>query len=159
MLGVVTKREVVLVTNRSTDTFTITRSADYCPASASETTQTNTAFAFDAADTISLRITAGNIDDINAELVRLGTVVYPDASTTVKGISKLTTAPTSTVGTATITIATPGVVTKATHGLIADDSVKFTTTGALPTGLVVGTKYYVVSTGLTANDFQLSATQ
>jgi len=159
VLGVVTKREVVKVTARSTDSFTIVRSAWYCPGSASATTQTNTAYAFDTADIISLRIVAENIDDINAELVRLGLVLYPDASTTEKGISKLTVAPSVTKGTVTMTIASPAVASFTAHGLIEDDTIKFTTTGALPTGVVAGTKYYVVSTGLTSDAFQFSATQ
>lgn len=79
-----------------------------------------------------------------------------DASTSLKGISKLTTTPLKTLGTATITIASPAVVTKATHGLIAGDTIRFSTTGALPTGLAVATDYYVIATGLTANDFQLA---
>jgi hypothetical protein len=33
------------------------------------------------------------------------------------------------------------------------------TAGALPTGITAGTKYYVISAGLTANAFQISATQ
>lgn len=57
-----------------------------------------------------------------------------------------------------ISIATPGVVTWNSHGLSANDPVKFTTTGALPTGLVVGTTYYVVGASITTNTFQLSAT-
>ena len=57
----------------------------------------------------------------------------------------------------TITIASPGVVTWAAHGLIANDPVKFTTTGGLPTGLVVGTTYFVVGASITTNTFQLSA--
>ena len=73
--GVITKREIVKVTNRSTDTFTIVRSAGYCPASATATAQTNTAYAFDAGDVISLRLIAENIDDLNPELVRLGLVL------------------------------------------------------------------------------------
>lgn len=64
-----------------------------------------------------------------------------------------------TVGTTTITIATPAVITKASHGLTTNDKVYFTTTGALPTGIVAGTTYYVIATGLTANDFQISLTQ
>lgn len=48
------------------------------------------------------------------------------------------------IGAATITIATPGVVTKASHGLTTGDPVKFTTTGALPTGITAGTQYYAV---------------
>ncbi len=60
--------------------------------------------------------------------------------------------------TATITIATPGVVSWTAHGRRAHDPIRFTTTGALPTGLAVATTYYVRSTGLTADAFQLSAT-
>lgn len=62
------------------------------------------------------------------------------------------------LGACTITIASPGVVTKASHGLAAGDRVVFTTSGALPTGITAGTPYYVIATGLTANDFQFSAT-
>lgn len=69
--GVVTKREIVKVTNRSSDAFTIVRSAGYCLASDSATTQTNTAQSFDADDVISLRLTGEIIDDLNAEAVRL----------------------------------------------------------------------------------------
>jgi hypothetical protein len=55
----------------------------------------------------------------------------------------------------TITIASPGVLTVAT-ALRNGTAVMLNTTGALPTGLVVGTVYYVVgSSGLTCN---LSAT-
>jgi hypothetical protein len=63
----------------------------------------------------------------------------------------------TSVGTATVTIASPGVVTFNAHGLAATDPVQFTTTGALPTGLVASTTYYVKSV-LTANTFTLAAT-
>ena len=56
----------------------------------------------------------------------------------------------------TVSIASPGVVTWNAHGLAANTAVVFTTTGALPTGLVAGTTYYVTSP--TTNTFQLSAT-
>lgn len=59
-------------------------------------------------------------------------------------------------GTATITIATPGVVTSAAHGLAADTPVCFTTTGALPTGLAAGTIYYVRNPA--TDTFEVSAT-
>jgi hypothetical protein len=59
---------------------------------------------------------------------------------------------------ATMTIATPGVVTWTAHGLYVNAPVKFTTTGALPTGLTVGTTYFVIAAGFGANSFQLSAT-
>lgn len=58
----------------------------------------------------------------------------------------------------TVTIATPAVFTSATHGLIAGTRITLGTTGALPTGLLTSTKYYVLAAGLTANDFRLSLT-
>lgn len=61
-------------------------------------------------------------------------------------------------GTFTVTIASPGVFTLTAHGLVANDIVYLTTTGALPTGLAVETAYYVISTGLTADNFRLSTT-
>lgn len=60
------------------------------------------------------------------------------------------------LGTATITIASPGVVTFNAHGLIAGDTVCFTTTGALPTGLVTGSYYFVLAASLTSNTFRLA---
>lgn len=57
-----------------------------------------------------------------------------------------------------ISIASPGVFTSNGHGLAAGDLIQISTTGALPTGLAVNTTYYVISAGLTANDFQVSAT-
>ena len=59
-----------------------------------------------------------------------------------------------TIGTFTITIASPGVVTLASHGLATGDSVYLTTTGALPTGLSANTRYWV--TKIDANTFKLA---
>lgn len=65
-------------------------------------------------------------------------------------------APESTV---TITIADPGVVSWTGHGLVAGQPVIFTNEGgALPTGLVEGTVYYVIAGGLTTDAFSVSAT-
>lgn len=61
-----------------------------------------------------------------------------------------------TTATVTITIATPGVVSWASHGLVANTPVVFKTTGALPTGLVAGTTYYVRNPA--AGTFEVSAT-
>jgi len=61
--------------------------------------------------------------------------------------------------TVTITIATPGVVSWASHGLAVGQPVVFTTTGALPTGIVSGTTYYVCrSSAFTASAFAISST-
>lgn len=53
--------------------------------------------------------------------------------------------PVSKVGTFTVTIASPGVFTKAGHGYAVNDPIVFSTTGALPTGLTAGTVYYVLT--------------
>lgn len=59
-----------------------------------------------------------------------------------------------TPGTFTVTIASPAVFTKAGHGFEFADTVIFTTTGALPTGLTAGTRYYVRNEA--ADTFQVS---
>lgn len=56
----------------------------------------------------------------------------------------------------TVTIAALGVFTLAGHLLSIGDTVTFFTTGALPTGLVAGTTYYVVA--ITTDTFRVSAT-
>lgn len=60
--------------------------------------------------------------------------------------------------TVTMTIASPGVVTWANHGLYVGAPVVFSTTGALPTGVTAGTIYYV-KTVVDVNSFQIAATQ
>jgi hypothetical protein len=60
--------------------------------------------------------------------------------------------------TVTMTIASPAVVSLTAHKLVAGQIIRFTTTGALPTGVQAGLNYYVISTGLTANAFEFSAT-
>lgn len=56
----------------------------------------------------------------------------------------------------TISIASPAIITWANNGLGLNQPIKFSTTGALPTGLVAGTTYYV--TLPTTNTFEVSAT-
>lgn len=80
------------------------------------------------------------------------------ASTTVLGNVRATVTPSTTLGNPTITIASPAVITLNSHGLTANDTVRFTTTGALPTGLATATTYFVISTGLTTNAFEVSLT-
>jgi microcystin-dependent protein len=57
-------------------------------------------------------------------------------------------------GTATLTIATPCVVTKTNHGLTTGQKVYFTTTGTLPTGITANTTYWINVTGV--NTFNLA---
>jgi hypothetical protein len=61
--------------------------------------------------------------------------------------------------TVTISNASPGVVTGTGHGGTTNDQVILSTTGGLPTGLTAGTAYYIISSGLGSNTFQLSATR
>ncbi len=63
------------------------------------------------------------------------------------------------LGNFTVTINSPGVFTLNNHNLIVGDTVVLSTTGALPTGLSAATTYYVISAGLTTNNFELSATR
>lgn len=58
----------------------------------------------------------------------------------------------------TISIASPGVVTWANHGLAIGARVKFSTTGALPTGLAADTTYFVLAAGFATGSFRLGAT-
>lgn len=57
-----------------------------------------------------------------------------------------------------ITNASPVVVNYTGHPFAVGDSIVFSTSGALPAGLTVGTVYYVISAGYGANAFQVSAT-
>lgn len=59
-------------------------------------------------------------------------------------------------GIATMTIAAPCVVTWTAHGLYDGATVRFTTTGAVPTGLAGNTDYF--ATKVDANTFKLSTT-
>jgi hypothetical protein len=63
------------------------------------------------------------------------------------------------ISTATITVASPGVITTAiNHDLQVNDQVYLGTTGALPTGLAADTRYYVVATP-SATTLRVSATR
>lgn len=55
----------------------------------------------------------------------------------------------------TISLASPGVVTLASHGLIAGDAIKFESTGLLPTGITEGNHYFV-KTVLSPNTFTIT---
>lgn len=57
----------------------------------------------------------------------------------------------------TFTSATPTVVTWTGHGMATNDSVTFTTTGSMPTGVSANTQYFV--TVVDANTFKISTTR
>jgi len=58
--------------------------------------------------------------------------------------------------TCTISVGDPAVITKADHGLQAGATIKFSSTGTLPTGLSSEKDYYVLGGGLTPNSFQIT---
>lgn len=60
------------------------------------------------------------------------------------------------VGTFTVTVATPAVVTMSGHGFLGGERVNLQTTGALPTNLSVNTLYFVKY--IDANTFNLATT-
>lgn len=111
----------------------------------------------------SLNVNDFRIEDLNGNAI----LITGSSSPTVVGFAFYGTVPnfqtlsTDAVeaiasSTVTITIATPGVVTWTGHGFSTGQVVSFTTTGALPTGLTAGTKYYVSKTGLGTDTFQLA---
>jgi hypothetical protein len=57
---------------------------------------------------------------------------------------------------ATISISAPTVITSPNHGLTNNISIRFSTTGTLPTGITAGTTYYIKNA--TANTFNISTT-
>lgn len=65
----VLKREIVKVTNRVGDTFTIVRSSGTCLPDDSSNTQGTTAFSFSTGDTVTLTVTAETIKDIQDEIL------------------------------------------------------------------------------------------
>lgn len=58
----------------------------------------------------------------------------------------------------TVTFTNGSAVIAATNTFAVNDSVRFTTTGSLPTNFSTGTTYYVISTGLSGSQFEVSAT-
>jgi hypothetical protein len=58
---------------------------------------------------------------------------------------------------ATISIASPALITEANHDYIDGDAIKFSTTGSLPTGINTSTTYYVETTP-DANKFNIYTT-
>lgn len=153
------KREIIEYSGTGTDT-----SGNYVTSITRGVGGTN-AQAHSAGEYIRMNITAeywadmsSDIQDVATDLSTAIIAGASPASTTSMGITRTSYSPDATIGTATITIASPGVVTFASHGLTANDMVKFTTTGTLPTGIVAGTTYFVSATGLTTNTFSISAT-
>ncbi len=63
----------------------------------------------------------------------------------------------TSLGTVTMTIATPCVVSFTAHGMQIGDSIYFTTTNSLPTGVSANTQYFIISAGFGVDSFEISA--
>jgi hypothetical protein len=111
-----------------------------------------------AQEKVYMNITAEHIQQIKESIEAISAAGALDASTTVKGVARLTANSNLTIGTVTMTIASPAVATFVGHGLTVNDQIQFTTTGALPTGVSPSVTYFVISAGLTADNFRFSAT-
>jgi hypothetical protein len=118
-------------------------------------------------DAVTFTYTSGASGLITSVAAVTGRVV-PDANITVSATQGGTAVSLSTAsGTmtavaggelaATITIATPAVITATAHGFAAGDVIRFVTNGTLPSGLTANSNYFVISTGLGANSFRISS--
>jgi hypothetical protein len=92
-----------------------------------------------------------NVTMLYSSIAETDHAAWAVGTTYTVGDRRILVSPTATI---TMTIASPCVVTWANHGLENDTPVMFTTTGALPTGVVAGTVYYVRNK--TTNTFNLS---
>lgn len=95
-LNNVIKREIVLVTGRTDELFSITRGAWYCPASDTATTQTNTSFWFNAGDSVSLTVVSEQIQQMESDIAEKAqddTVVKLTGNQTVGWIKTFSSSP------------------------------------------------------------------
>lgn len=86
-----------------------------------------------------------------------GTATNDSATAGNVGESILVTGDSSAI-TATITIASPAVITMAGHLFGGVNAIVFTTSGALPTGITAGTTYYTGSGTTAGNTFNIATT-
>ncbi len=105
-----------------------------------------------------MNVVAENLKDISDAIDQAVFAGAQYADENQIGVVRFNSSPNTSLGAVTVTIASPAVFSFTSHGLVAGDTIELTTTGSLPTGLVASTTYYVISTGLTSNAFQVSAT-
>ena len=121
--SIVTKREIVKVTNRSSDTFTIVRSSWYCVQDDSVTPKVrdNTARAFSDGDYVSLYITAEQEKDVQDEIYNndnTSNLVHKTWTETITWVKSFTWTVTSTIAITTNTqVVTKLYVDNATNSI------------------------------------------
>jgi hypothetical protein len=139
--------EVVLVTSRTGDVFTVLRGQD-----------NTTAIAWNLGDKFELRLVTKVLYDLYNRAATGGGTDAAFYENDAVVTTNYTIGQGAYVSGVTMTMATPAVFTLANHGFVQDSQVHLSTTGALYTGLTVDTPYYVIAAGLTSSTFQLSAT-
>ena len=148
--------------NDSFTTYQTTLSATLADMNASiSDNATAVADASDALSTFETSV-AATYTNTTGMLTAINTAQTTAEATAAAALASYESVVTATLGgssaTVTISIGNPAAVSWTTHGLAAGSLVVFSTTGALPSGLLAGTTYYVISTGLTANSFEVSLT-
>jgi microcystin-dependent protein len=150
--------EIVRVTAVSTDTLTIVR--------AQESTSARTIV---VGDQIAAGITVKTLTDVEVAINPTGAIspfagrsapanwlICDGAAVSRATYATLFSTIVPSLGTITVTIAAPTVVSQIAHGFQTGDTLYFTTTGALPTGLAANTLYYVVF--IDVNSYSLATT-
>jgi microcystin-dependent protein len=148
--------EIVRVTAVSTDTLTIVRSQE-----------SSSARTIIAGDQIAAGITVKALTDLEPYINPTGSInayagrtaptnwlICDGAAVSRSTYATLFAAIVPNLGTITMTIAAPAVVSHTAHGFQTGDTLYFTTTGALPTGITANTIYYVVY--IDANSYSLA---
>jgi len=67
--GIVIKREIVRITSRTGDVFSMDRAVEECPQSNTATTQTANALEFDEGTFVTMKLTAKQIDEAYQEML------------------------------------------------------------------------------------------
>lgn len=126
----VIKREIVKCTNRVGDTLTIVRSHEACPSAYNSTTQTTTAYAFLALDTVNVIETADSIDDVQDEVTRLETAKLDLAGGTMTGVLK------EAIGADIVSATTTNLATATGNSLTVTGTTTITGFGTVTAGTI-----------------------
>ena len=139
-----TSWEIVRLTARTADVLTIVRGQE-----------NTTAAAWNIGDKVELRATAGFLVSATPAKGGGNDSVFDENDAYV---TQSYTIGQTGLAACTVSIASPAVVTQ-NNNYVGGEAVFFNTTGALPTGFVANTTYFVSVTGLSKTSYQLSATR
>lgn len=101
------------------------------------------------------QMTVNNANLVSSNITETDYPLYNPATINALADRVMLISPSSVV---TITVGTPAVVSWVAHGQAAGTPVTFSTTGALPSGLVAGKRYFIATAGLATDSFQVTET-